>query len=211
MRFTGPLMALALAAFTATAARAREPTPDAPLPWACGYDRAAMLALDYDHFDQDSAEGWRPLADRPGCELAAAEVLAAYRNDNAAHIDDGQRRLLLWHEGQLRAFDGQTAFAIDLIDLSRAGEPFAENALYAEATIAFLRHDRATLLKARGKLAALPMPAAFEADAAKARSGYGLVVTWPPNLAVVDGLIACFDRPYQQAYRGACRGGATSK
>jgi hypothetical protein len=203
MRIIGPLLALALTAF-ASAVSAREPTPDAPLPWACGYDRAAMLALSYDRFDQDAAEGWRPLADRPGCELAAAEVLAAYRTDNAAAITEVQRRSLLWHEGQLRAFSGQTAFAIDLMDLSRAGDPFVENVLYAQATIAFLRHDRAALLKARAGLAALPRPPSFEADAAQARERYGLTVTWPPNLAVVDKLVACFGKSYVEAYARGC-------
>lgn len=211
MHWKGRLRAASLALLLAAAAgaggaAAREPTPDLPLPRACGYDRAAMLAMAYDNFDQDPAEGWRPLADRPGCELAAAEVLAAYRNENKDRVTDGQRRTLLWHEGQLRAAVGQTAFAIDLLDLSRAGDPFVENVLYADATIAFLRHDRRALLKARAALAAVPMPPTFAADAARAKMLYGFTVTWPPNLAVVDRLIACFGRPYIEAYGGACQG-----
>ena len=207
MNWTGPALALALSALAA-AAQAREPTPDVPLPWACGYDRAGMLALDYERFDQDRAEGWRPLADRPGCELAAAEALAAYRTENAGKIDDRQRRSLMWHEGQLRAAAGQTPTAIDLMDLSRVGEPYIENVLYAEATIAFLRGDRAALLKARATLAALPKPEGFDIAVAKAKERSGLTVTWPPNLEVVDRLVACFGRPYAEAYGQGCAAGS---
>jgi hypothetical protein len=28
---------------------------------------------------------------------------------------------------------------------------------------------------------------------------------WPMNLDVLDGLIACFDRPYSEAYDAKCR------
>ena len=208
MHWNGPAIALAALALTVLAAPAfaREPTPDVPLPWACGYDRAAMLALDYDRFDGDQAEGWRPLADRPGCELAAAEVLAAYRTDNAAKVTDTQRRALFWSEGQLRATAGQTASAIELMDLSRAGDPSAANTLYAEATMAFLRHDRPALMKARAALAATPPPATFPADAAEVKARYGLIITWPPHLAVVDRLVACFGKSYALAYGQGCPG-----
>jgi hypothetical protein len=30
-------------------------------------------------------------------------------------------------------------------------------------------------------------------------------VSWPPNLDVVDGLSACFNLPYAEAYGAACR------
>jgi hypothetical protein len=33
-------------------------------------------------------------------------------------------------------------------------------------------------------------------------NGNPIVFSWPPNLDVVDGLIACFDRSYKEAYGG---------
>ncbi|MDB5430423.1 MAG: hypothetical protein JWP35_1539 [Caulobacter sp.] len=205
MHWKGLSLALALSALAATSASARDITPDAPLPRACGYDRAAMLAMPFERFDQDFAEGWRPLADRPGCELAAAEVLAAYRVENSPRLSSGESRLLAWHEGQLRAMVGDIPDAITLITISRAGDADQVNSLYADATLAFLRHDRRALKAARRRLAALPKPDGFDREAAATAKRLGLVVSWPPNLDVVDGLAACFDRPYAEAYGAACR------
>lgn len=52
----------------------------------------------------------------------------------------------------------------------------------------------------RAELAGLPKATWFEAAAARAMAQHGLTVTWPPNLDVVEGFIACFDRPYAEAY-----------
>ena len=83
----------------------------------CAYDTAAMLALDEEAFDQDLSDGgggWRAIANRPGCELAAADLLAAYR---AAHPE--ANALLAWHEGQMRATAGQSERASPLLDKDR--------------------------------------------------------------------------------------------
>lgn len=65
---------------------------------------------------------------------------------------------------------------------------------YVDGTIAFLRGDRVALMAARDRLAAAARPADMPADRA-----------WPPNLAVVEGLVRCFGRPYREAYGEACR------
>jgi hypothetical protein len=184
--------------------------------WAadsCAYDHAAMLALDEEAFDQDLANGgggWRALAGKPGCELAAADLLAAYRAKHAAASP-----VLAWHEGQMRATAGQYDRAIPLLELDRkpVGQDVAGWNYYVDATVAFLRRNMAALLKAHEQLAAVPYAKASGLPPLK--NGYfelpsapGQPVTrmrWPPNIEVVEGLIACFNEPYSQAYDLVCR------
>lgn len=162
----------------------------------CVYDRTAMLALDQQAFDQDMDGGWRALAARPGCTLAAADLIRDYRR---AHGSDAG--ILYWHEGQLRANAGQTGQAIELFERSRkADDPFGWNP-YVDASIAFLRGDRPALLAARDALARLPRPADF---APRDQNGEPIEIRWPPNLQVVDRLIACFGQGYRIAYSGSC-------
>jgi hypothetical protein len=180
-------MMLVLAASLALQAAAPAP---APPPDPCAVDRRAMLALGMDAFDQDHQGGWRPLSERPGCQVAAADLIRDYR----AFLQD-RLPILYWHEGQLRAEAGQTAEAISLMDRTRreAGDERAPwwN-VYVDATLAFLRGDRPALVAARERLAAVPRP-----DDTGGRR-------WPPNLAVVDGLLRCFGRPYREAYGVTC-------
>lgn len=162
-----------------------------------------MLALDQDKFDQDMTGGWRALAAKPGCDLAAADLLRDYR---LAHGLEAS--ILYWHEGQLRASAGQTDQAIALLARSYRGPggKFGWNE-YVDASIAFLRRDRAAFDDAWRRLAAIaPMPGV--------KDGY-LEVTmangsmhksrWPMNIGVVEGFAQCFDKPYREAYSSACR------
>lgn len=176
---------------------------------ACAYDRERLLALDEARFDQDLSGGWRTLADKPGCRLAAADLLRDYRQ---AHRNEAG--LLYWHEGQLRAFAGHSREAIALMertykpaDADRAGwNP------YVDATIAFLRKDRPALDDARRRLATVQPPVGkdmpvvvdgrFEVDFGE---GQKRMMRWPPNIDVVEGLQHCFDKPYGEAYANACR------
>jgi hypothetical protein len=81
----------------------------------CSYGKDALLALDEKVFDQDLAGGgWRAVAKIPGCELAAADLPAAYQ---AAH--PGAGLILAWHEGQMRASAGQSERAIPLLESAR--------------------------------------------------------------------------------------------
>lgn len=176
----------------------------------CAYDRDAMLALDEHAFDQDLAGGWRALDNLPGCQLAAAELIAAYR---AAH--PGSSSLLAWHEGQARASAGQYEQAIPLLEHARkpAEQDLAGWNHYVDATVAFLRGDEPALLQARQRLASIPYPEG--AGLPPLRDGHiefpaqpgqpAMRMRWPTNLDVVDGLAACFGKPYAEAYGAACR------
>lgn len=180
----------------------------------CKYDEAAMLALDEKAFDQDlsgAGGGWRALANISGCELAAAELIAAYR---ARH--PGSNSVLAWHEGQMRASAGEYERAIPLLDSARrpAAEDFAGWNHYVDATLAFLRHDKPALLAARERLAAIPYPE--KSGLPPLKDGMlelpvppgqpPMKMRWPLNIDAVDGLVACFDKPYAEAYGAAsCR------
>jgi len=179
----------------------------------CGYDKNAMLSLGEDAFDQDLSNGgggWRKVGNTPGCELAAADLIAAYRAEHPA-----SNSILAWHEGQMRASAGQSERAIPLLRAARkdpAKDPAGWNA-YVDATLAFLEHDKTALLQARQRLAAVPYPSdsgmpplvngtiEFQAEGGRP----AMKMRWPPNIDVVDGLVACFDKPYATAYEMSCR------
>jgi len=179
----------------------------------CVPDRAQRLALPQAEFDQNLGHGWREIGDRPGCEGAAADLLRDYR---LAHADADARNLsnLYWHEAQLRAFIGETAHAIELMEKSRvpAGEVdrIGWNP-YVDATTAFLRGDTAALGRARDALATVPpspdMPPVKDGfiEMTSPR-GRVMRMRWPMNLDVVDGLVRCVGKPYREAYGDpACR------
>ena len=179
-------------------------------PAQCSYDRARLMALDEQHFDQDLSGGWRVLAHTPGCESTAADLIRDYRN---AHRS--QSSILYWHEGQLRAGAGDYKQAIPLLEHSREPEKkdFFDWNDYLDATIAFLRRDKEALADARAKLAEIqPKPGSGLPPIKDGfievhfNDGKTRKVHWPPNLDVVDGLIRCFGKPYKIAYGGkGCR------
>ena len=173
----------------------------------CGYDRARLMALDEQHFDQNLSKGgggWRAIAHRPGCELTAADLIRDYRT---AH--NSQSSTLYWHEAQLRAVDGDYEHAISLMEQSR--KPVKKDIIgwnyYVDATIAFLRRDRVALADARAKLATVQLKPGSGFPPVKDSfveltmpNGKAMKMRWPFNLDVVDGLIRCFDKPYRTAY-----------
>ncbi|MGO4409479.1 MULTISPECIES: hypothetical protein [unclassified Brevundimonas] len=171
----------------------------------CPHDRAALLALSPAAFDQDLEGGWRTLGEKPECAAAAADLLAAYRKAHWGELTPGELHINFWHEGQLRAGLGQTEAATRLMMAGVDPEPpnsgFSD---YALGTIAFLHQDRPGLLAARERLAETPKPVDFDRAAERFKAAYGFTLTWPMNLDVLDGLIACFGRPYNEAY-GDCR------
>jgi hypothetical protein len=173
-------------------------------PADCAYDRAGMLALTPDKFDQDMKGGWRLVADKPGCDLAAADLLAAYRQANWGKLKPVELHINYWHEGQVRAGAGQTERAVPLLLAAVNPENKIGFADYALGSVAFLQRDRAGLLAARARLAKLPKPENWERTQADFRKRFGSAPAWPANLNVLDGLIACFDRPYREAYAPPC-------
>lgn len=162
----------------------------------------ADVHLTYDEFDGENA-AWRKLSDR-GCDLQAADLIAQYRAAHHGTLSVDSVKLLNWHEGQLRAAVDDYAAAITLFSAVLSVEAESFDRLYTEATLAFLRRDEPALIKARDDLKGLPEPPAFARAADRYAAEYGLPrPVWPPNLDVVENLVACFDQPYRVAYR-AC-------
>lgn len=163
----------------------------------CVKDRAALLALGYWEFDQ-SPEGVRAVLDKPGCQIAGADLIrdfhAALRAEakpvkhtfpagEVTFSSTGEMTILYWHEGQARAMAGQTPEAIRLFRLSLkpAEENFGGWNEYVRASIAFLSDDLAALQSER-----------------EALNYYGPIIS--QNLTVVDRLVRCFGQSYQEAY-----------
>ncbi len=172
---------------------APDPRPD------CRHDRAALLAMSEEAFDQDLTGGWRSL-DQRDCLAEAADLLRDYRN--AAPRKDPQ--ILAWHEGQERGYLGQKDAAVALF--RQTYRPAATDKsgwnFYVDGTIAFIEGDLQGLQSARAKLASLPRPKREQVFIYKGRR---IPMAWPPNLNVLDGLIKCFGHPYREAYESeAC-------
>lgn len=180
----------------------------------CAYD-AALLSLDEAAFDQDLPNGgWRSIGNIPGCEAAAAALIAAYRD---RHPDASPT--VAWHQGQMLAFAGLHDQAVPVLESARK-DPARDVAgwnHYVDATIAFLSADRATLERARERLAAVPyeeapgMPPLVD-GAIELPSQPGqppIRIRWPPNLDVVEGFVRCFGKSYREAYGAACRSDGT--
>lgn len=168
---------------------------------ACGAEDAKYLNLSMEAFDQTVGGGFREVADRPGCQRAAADLVAKYRDmvlgQQAARLD--------FHEAQLRAGAGETDTAIRLFRREMAFKAqFAErlppwDRLFTEAIVAFLEKDRATLTAKRDQLAALPKPPGFDDMAADLHRRFPQgkkPMTWPMNLNHVQAYLTCFDRAY---------------
>ncbi len=168
-------------------------------PAPCRRADAAMLALPLHEFDQTDA-GWRSL-ETEGCEASTADDIARYRVLNRDRLAGEDTGTLVWHEGQMRAAAGQSDAAIALMLENRERESEAIQP-YVDASIAFLRRDRDALLAAHTRLMALPVPDYFARAAERYRVSYPDLppLAWPLNRDKVEGFIACFDRPYREAY-----------
>lgn len=175
----------------------------APLDQTCDYDREALLALSPDAFDQDLNGGWRPLAQKQECREAAAELLATYRSANRSSLTAGQLHTNYWHEGQIRASLGERVPAIRLLLAGVNPEVQSDGFQdYALGKVAFLNNDREGLQAARDRLALTPKPDDWDQTAASFRQRFGVEMQWPINLNVLDAMIACFGRSYDDAYGG---------
>lgn len=165
----------------------------------CSYDLDAMLALDRNAFDQDMQGGWRPLGQVEGCEEAAAELIREWRHEKRDHAS-----ILYWHEGQMRAYAGQTEQAIALFELTRKSQDFDADFgwnHYVEGTIAFLRGNREGLERAIERLESIPEP---EDNSFTRPDGIVIKMNWPPNLNVLTGFEKCWGQPYKVAYGSEC-------
>ena len=115
----------------------------------------------------------------------------------------------------MRASAGQYERAIPLLESARmpADKDLAGWNYYVDASVAFLRHDKPALLDAQGRLATVAYPQItglpplkdgfFELPTQPGQPA--MKMRWPPNIDVVDGLVACFDKLYSQAYKPSCQ------
>ena len=140
----------------------------------------AQVGLTYSEFDGRAGRaGWRQLIAR-GCADEAVTLLQRYRAVNHDRFTAAQRQEVAFHIGQAYALAGRDAEALLAFELALGADLTAEWRSYVEATLAFLRRDRAALARARAAYAAAP-----GAD--------------PMRLKVIEGFLACPDRPYMEA------------
>lgn len=160
----------------------------------CSYDVDAMMALDLQQFDQDMDGGWRILSNR-GCNAEAADLIREWRHAKRNHAS-----ILYWHEGQMRAFNGETQQAIALFELTykspELDSDFGWNH-YVDGTIAFLTDDRERLTRAIEGLRRIPAPDDLTFTTP---DGQTLELSWPPNMNVLQAFEVCWGRTYQEAY-----------
>jgi hypothetical protein len=153
-------------------------------------EKTALLALPYQEFDQTLGEGWRKYADR-GCYRQTAPIVDQYRTMNQRDLLDWQVRILTWHAGQIYAFCDE--YGLARLRFQNSFDPKEPNDTpilwndYVHATLAFLDKDMETLQKHREAIASGPVFNGIRY-----------------NLAVVDGFIRCFNRPYSVAYSDKC-------
>jgi hypothetical protein len=171
----------------------------------CTVDHAAISSLNYDRFDQDDKSGWRPLAKVPECRRVAADTIDYYLKSNSHVLTLPQIHVLYWHEGQVLALLNDRAaipFLLAGVDPENNDIDFSD---YAVGTVAFLQKDLRALKSARDRLAAKPIPAWYNQARTLAVGKGQPFPNWPLNLDVLDGLIHCFGRSYDDAYSEACR------
>lgn len=182
-----------IAALLLVAAQADAPAK--PAEPDCSYDLEEILALDRDAFDQDiPSGGWRGLSN-DGCYEEAAELIREWRHEKRDH-----NSILYWHEGQMRAYAGQTTEAIALFELTRKSQDFDAGFgwnHYVDGTIAFLQGHREGLARAIERLSAVPKP---EVNRFTRADGAVVQMSWPPNMDVLRKFEVCWGRPYSEAY-----------
>lgn len=152
-------------------------------------DRLANATLSYDDFDQIGTQpsSFRAL-DKAFCFSAAADAAEDYLLHRQG-LKDGERVNVLFHAGQARAMAGEERIGAMLIAATRSlqddpEDPFDWNT-YVDGTWAFLVKDRARLQRAAAKLSQSDSP----------ENGV--------NARVLRGLLACFEKPYREAYGNA--------
>lgn len=158
------------------------------------------MALAFQEFDQTMDAGWREVANRDGCAVAAADLIQRYR-ESKPDLSEGQLNIMRWHEGQMRAEAGQNEQAVALFKQTYTEFDTMGWNYYVNATIAFIEQDAEALQHAHDQLVALPKPSEFKPLDA---DGKPMQIDWPPNLKVVEQLMSCFGRSYADAY-GTCQ------
>jgi len=176
----------------------------------CVADPKPYLAMDWKNFDQGVAPdgrewGWREVSSKPGCETAAADLMAMWMKEKGATLDARTRTFMTFHEGQVRAMGGDFRRGAEMIEAGRFfWDNKPEGAAYVDAILAFLRGDRAGLLAARERMMAIPEPANFARTQKAFREQAGWEPKWPMNIEAVDKMIGCWGKGYTGGSRGDC-------
>lgn len=164
----------------------------------CSYNAREMFELGIFAFDQDADVGWRSIAKQPGCTAEAADMISRYRRMTIQALP-----VLHFHEGQLLAESGNTSAAIKAFEQAYRDNDVHGFNYYVDATIAFLKKDKASLDRARSQLARVPVPANYEYIDENGQPQSGRPPDWPYNLKVIDRMIVCFERSYKEMYQEA--------
>ena len=156
-----------------------------------GSGKQADAKLSFEDFDQVGTLPltWRKLAEA-GCYKEAIAAISDYLI-NGPVLNPKQQRVLLFHLGQMLAFNGEERRAADFVAASR--EPLGERSEadklnwndYVAGTWAFLMKDRKFLIRSRD--------AVLAGGTRNAK-----------NAAFLSGLERCFDKPYSVAYNQNC-------
>ncbi|MEM1390755.1 MAG: hypothetical protein AAGG45_06705, partial [Pseudomonadota bacterium] len=142
---------------------------------ACISDREALLSLDYMAFELDPTQGYQPVLAQSGCELVAADLIRDYHaklRDRGEPViisvpqgeipvsGTGAVTLLYWHEGQIRASQGQTQEALGLFEKSLEAPEDSRRGWneYVRGSIAFLESDLSELKRQRGLMSTTSKP-----------------------------------------------------
>lgn len=149
------------------------------------YEEERLLAMNYTQFDQ-SHDGWRVYA-KNGCYHEMGHLIDKYYGRHINSLQDWQITSVIWHAGQMYAFNNEydTARSRFIQSVSQ-NEPANTLILwndYVRATVAFIDNDLTALKYYREKIANGPV---FNGKKA--------------NLDVVDNLILFFGQPYSVAY-----------
>jgi hypothetical protein len=174
-------MMLAGAGITRAYAPATPGMQDKPACALNADEERDLQSASYRDFDLSTGTtGWRSLLNR-GCPATASAAIARYIAAHRSSLAREELRLLQFHQGQTLALAGRHKDAIGPLRESLDGQPTKEWAAYVEATIAFLDSDRTSLRSARDRYAAESKPGST-------------------RLRIIDGLIACFEKPYAVAW-----------
>ena len=145
-----------------------------------GRERAVMLSLSYDEFDQTYGSGFRVLYDR-GDYFQGAVLIEDYLQAHPK-LTAHQQKLLHLHAAQLFALAGRNARAIAHLDQAVCSgtvqEPWPNWNDNLAATKAFLAQDRTGLLAARDRITAARLSQHVDNLVENLGSSYADVLLW---------------------------------
>jgi hypothetical protein len=133
-------------------------------PQSC--ERASVLSLPYEQFDQTFGSGWRPLFDQREYAKAAGLIEDYLRTHD--ELTFSQKKFLHLHAGMMFALQGNTTRGVKHLDQAKTADITAglwpDWNDFISANRAFLAHDRVSLQAARDRLAIAHSPRVVQVD-----------------------------------------------